>query len=171
MASPALLSKIRTIDDPRRTVVSGETYNPLARAVRNMTIEGGSIGVNPLGGIHIQVLPQAASSPTPSGGSAYDGPFAVTVSGGVATVASGTIWAGITKITYNGGTISVADGNCVSVSVTYGNGTYNAYIDALPYGMIGQYSNIYTQILGQYLNGIWSQWWNAGDIQVCGRVV
>lgn len=171
MASPALLSKIRTIDDPRRTVVSGETYNPLARAVRYMTIEGGSIGVNPLGGIHIQVLPQAATSPTPSGGSAYDGPFAVTVSNGVATVASGTIWAGTTKIAYNGGAIAVADGNCVYVSVTYGNGTYNAFIDALPYGMIGQYSNIYTQILGQYLNGIWSQWWNAGDIQVCGRVV
>jgi hypothetical protein len=170
MASPALLREIRTIDDPRRTVISGATYNHLARAVRNMTIDGGNIGLNPLGGIHIQVTPQAASSPVP-GGSAYDGPFAVTVSGGVATVASGTIFAGTTKIAYNGGTIAVADGNCVYVSVTYGNGTYNAFIDALPYGMIGQYSGQYTQILGKYSNGIWSQWWNAGDIQVCGRVV
>lgn len=172
MASPALLSKIRTIDDPRRTVVSGETYNPLARAVRNMTIEGGTIGINPLGGIHIQVLPQAATSPTPSGGSAYDGPFAVTVSNGVATVASGTIWAGTTQISYGGsGGITLIDGYCISINVTYNNSAYRAYTDARPYGMIRQQSDIYTQILGQYLNGIWSQWWNAGDIQVCGRVV
>lgn len=165
------LSGIKLIEDnPARTLVSASTYNRLARAVKNISIEGGEIGVNALGGIHIQVVP-SASSPTPSGGSAYDGPFAVTVSNGVATVASGTIWAGITKITYNGGTIPVADGNCVYVSVTYINATYNAYIDALPYGMIGQYSNQYMQILGKYSNGTWSQWWNAGDIQICGRVV
>lgn len=170
MASPALLSKIRTIDDPRRTVVSGATYNPLARAVRYMTIEGGSIGVNPLGGIHIQVLPQTASSPG-GGGGAYNGPFAVTVANGMATVASGTIWAGLTQISYSGsGGIALIDGYCISINVTY-NSAYRAYTDALPYGMIGQQSGIYTQILGQYLNGIWSQWWNAGDIQVCGRVV
>jgi hypothetical protein len=165
------LSGIKLIEDnPARTLVSASTYNRLARAVKNISIEGGEIGVNALGGIHIQVVP-SASSPTPSGGSAYDGPFAVAVSNGIATVSAGTIWAGLTKIAYAGGTVAVADGNCVYVSVTYGNGTYNAFIDALPYGMIGQYSGQYTQILGKYSNGIWSQWWNAGDIQVCGRVV
>ena len=167
------LSGIRLIEEnPARTLVTASTYNRLAKAVKNISIEGGEIGVNALGGIHIQVVPSASSpTPTPSGGSAYDGPFAVTVSNGVATVASGTIWAGITKITYNGGTIAVADGNCVYVSVTYINATYSVYVDALPYGMIGQYSGQYTQILGKYSNETWSQWWNAGDIQICGRVV
>lgn len=166
------LSGIKLIEDnPARTLVSASTYNRLARAVKNISIEGGEIGVNALGGIHIQVVP-SASSPTPSGGSAYDGPFAVTVSNGVATVASGTIWAGITQISYGGsGGITLIDGYCIAISVTYANSAYRAYTDALPYGMIGQQSGIYTQILGQYLNGIWSQWWNAGDIQVCGRVV
>lgn len=166
------LSGIKLIEDnPARTLVTASTYNRLARAVKNMSIEGGEIGVNALGGIHIQVAPSASSpAPTP-GGSAYDGPFAVTVANGVATVAAGTVWAGTTRISYGGGSITLIDDYCVYVGVTYANSTYNAYIDALPYGMIGQYSNIYTQILGKYSNGTWSQWWNAGDIQVCGRVV
>ena len=179
MASPALLSKIRTIDDPRRTVVSGETYNPLARAVRNMTIEGGSIGVNPLGGIHIQVLPQAATSPTPSGGSAYNGPFAVSydASTAIATVSNGYIIAGTTTSPTPERQVTLGSegflGNYVYIDIT-SSGTILSSSLAATYDRdtaLQQTDSTYRVCLGFVaLDGTVTQY-QYGGIYVTGRLV
>lgn len=80
MFSTELQSAVKTIEtsDGSRTLVSASTFNRLARAVRNMSIDGGTIGMNPAGGIHLQVIPSGSSG---GGGTSYSGPFAMSSTG------------------------------------------------------------------------------------------
>lgn len=80
MFSPELQSAVRTIDtaDGNKTLVSASTFNRVARAVRNMSIAGGTIGMNPAGGIHLQLIPAVSSG---GGGGTYSGPFAMSATG------------------------------------------------------------------------------------------
>jgi hypothetical protein len=178
MASPALLREIRTIDDPRRTVVSGATYNPLARAVRNMTIDGGNIGLNPLGGIHIQVTPQAASSPVP-GGSAYDGPFAISydASTAIATVLGGFIIAGTTTFSSPDGQVALGSegyfGNYVYIDITSSGTSLSSSLAATyEWTTAGQQTDsTYRVCLGHVTNGGEVTQYQYGNIYVTGRLV
>lgn len=80
MFSTELQSAVRTIDtaDGSKTLVSASTFNRVARAVRNMSIDGGTIGMNLAGGIHLQLIPAASSG---GGGTSYNGPFAMSSTG------------------------------------------------------------------------------------------
>lgn len=80
MFSSELQSAVRTIDtaDGSKTLVSASTFNRVARAVRNMSIDGGTIGMNPAGGIHLQLIPAVSSG---GGGGTYSGPFAMSATG------------------------------------------------------------------------------------------
>lgn len=160
------LTKIKIVEtsDPARTLINAATYNHVARALRNMSIQGGEIGLNATGGIHIQVMPAVLGS---GGGGTYDGPFAVAVSGNTATVSAGVVYAGTTPIQYNGGTCPVADGNNVVINIQYANGSYTVTAAPGAYGT----TNNYPCYLGIYQGGEWHQWWQAGHIQVCGRIV
>ena len=80
MVSPELQSAVKTIDtaDGNKTLVSASTFNRVARAVRNMSIDGGTIGLNAAGGIHLQLIPAVNSG---GGGTPYSGPFAMSATG------------------------------------------------------------------------------------------
>lgn len=80
MFSNELQSKIKTIStaDGSKTLVSASTFNRVARAVKNMSIDGGTISVNSAGGIHLQLIPAVSSG---SGGTSYSGPFAMSSTG------------------------------------------------------------------------------------------
>lgn len=173
------LSGIKLIEDnPARTLVSASTYNRLARAVKNISIEGGEIGVNALGGIHIQVVP-SASSPTPSGGSAYNGPFAISydASTAIATVSNGYIIAGTTTSPTPERQVTLGSegflGNYVYIDIT-SSGTILSSSLAATYDRdtaLQQTDSTYRVCLGFVaLDGTVTQY-QYGGIYVTGRLV
>lgn len=173
------LSGIKLIEDnPARTLVSASTYNCLARAVKNISIEGGEIGVNALGGIHIQVVP-SASSPTPSGGGAYNGPFAISydASTAIATVSNGYIIAGTTTYSTPERQVTFGSegflGNYVYIDIT-SSGTILSSSLAATYNWdtaLRQTDSTYRVCLGFVaLDGTVTQY-QYGGIYVTGRLV
>jgi hypothetical protein len=174
------LSGIRLIEEnPARTLVSASTYNRLARAVKNMSIEGGEIGVNALGGIHIQVLPSASSpAPTP-GGSAYDGPFAISydASTAIATVLGGFIIAGTTTFSSPDGQVALGSegysGNYVYIDITYSGTRLSSSLSTTGDWNFArqQTDSTYRVCLGYVTIGGRVTQYQHGDIYVTGRLV
>lgn len=167
MFSTELQSAVRTIDtaDGSKTLVSASTFNRVARAVRNMSIDGGTIGMNPAGGIHLQLIPAGSSGG--GGGTAYGGPFAVTAENGAITIAAGHIVAGTTIVSVTQG--ALAGTGTVYLSLTYSNGAYS-YTLAIGTPPAQSASTAVYRLATVEADGTVTQI-QYGDIYVAGRIV
>ena len=166
MYSSELQSKIKTIStsDGSKTLVSASTFNRVARAVKNFSIDGGTISMNPAGGIHLQVIPASTGG---GGGGSYSGPFAVAAENGAITIAAGHIVAGTATVAVTQG--ALAGTGTVYLSLTYSNGAYS-YTLAIGTPPAQSASTAVYRLATVEADGTVTQI-QYGDICVAGRIV
>lgn len=153
-----------------RTLVSGKTYNRLARMLRELYSESLDIGVGPTGGLRLETRfspSGGGSGGGGGGGGGYSGPFAVSYGSSRITVADGLVIAGATTISVSATTVSSGNGT-VYLALSYSGGSYSYSVARGSPPSQGATTAVYR--LATIAGGAVTQV-QYGDIYVAGRVV
>lgn len=157
-----------------RALISGRTYNELARLLRNISSETIQISVGPNGGLKLEVGSFGASSGGGGGGGdLYTGPFALSYDKTSHTVhiGGGCIFAGIVAKIFHGGTLGYSSGNdYVIMTINAVAGVLNVGFSAASVYPPTQSNTSYVVVLGT-CDGESCRQWQHGDIYIAGRAV
>ena len=100
------------------TLVSGETFNRVARLIKYLSSSSLSVGVGPNGGLRLEIVQEGGSSSTGGAEEDYDGPFALRLDGSRVRVNSGYISRNGEFRSVSGTTLSRGSGTvCVSTQL------------------------------------------------------
>ena len=162
-----LQGRIPLVGD-NRTVVSGRTYNRLAKVLREIYSESIDVGVGPTGGLRLETRMIPSGGGGTVGGGDYSGPFAVSAVSSGLSIAAGRIIAGTSTIAVSGTTVSGS--GTVYLSLVYNQST-QSYSHAVAVGTPpAQTDTMAVFRLAEVSRNNVTQC-HYGDIYVAGRVV